>query len=112
MGGWIAVVRLKAVKKGALWPGEMLGITLGGVPVLLVNVDGHVRAYRDRCPHLGVRLSEGRFDGETLTCRAHQWQYDGRTGAGRRPIGVSLCALETSEENDAIYVEVRERDDG
>ncbi|MBA2284489.1 MAG: Rieske 2Fe-2S domain-containing protein [Ktedonobacteraceae bacterium] len=41
-----------------LWIGEMLGVEAGGVKVLLINVEGAVQAYLDRCPHRASPLSE------------------------------------------------------
>ena len=41
-----------------LWIGEMLGVEAGGVKVLLINVEGAVQAYLDRCPHRASALSE------------------------------------------------------
>jgi toluene monooxygenase system ferredoxin subunit len=34
-----------------LWSGEMRGLELNGERVLLVNVDDHIYAYADACPH-------------------------------------------------------------
>jgi phenylpropionate dioxygenase-like ring-hydroxylating dioxygenase large terminal subunit len=44
--------------------------------VLLRDVDGAAYALHDRCPHRGVRLSQGRqeFPG-TITCPYHAWTY-------------------------------------
>ena len=41
---------------------------------------GALFALRDRCPHRGMALSKGRFDGEALTCPFHGWRFgtDGR----------------------------------
>ncbi len=34
-----------------LWEGDMAPVDVQGTKVLLVNVDGEVRAYQNRCPH-------------------------------------------------------------
>ncbi|MGU3538221.1 Rieske 2Fe-2S domain-containing protein [Methylobacterium sp. A54F] len=41
---------------------------------------GALFALRDRCPHRGMALSKGRFDGDGLTCPFHGWRFgtDGR----------------------------------
>ncbi len=36
---------------------------------------GAVRAWDNRCPHRGMRLSHGFVRGESLTCLYHGWQY-------------------------------------
>ncbi len=34
----------------------------------------------DACPHAGVPLSDGTLEGCVITCRAHGWPFDVRTG--------------------------------
>ena len=89
-----------------LWPGEMKGVIVGGTKVLIVNVDGRLFAYEDRCAHQGVELSRGRLDGATLTCSAHQWQYDVTSGQGVNPGCEALRALPLKVEEGRILVDV------
>jgi phenylpropionate dioxygenase-like ring-hydroxylating dioxygenase large terminal subunit len=35
---------------------------------------------RDSCPHRGIPLSYGNFDGETVGCSYHGWRFDACTG--------------------------------
>ena len=44
------------------------------------NAAGNLFAMRDRCPHRGMALSKGRFDGASVTCPFHGWRFgtDGR----------------------------------
>lgn len=61
-----------------LRPGRMLAKTLFGEPLLLARgQDGQVFALRDICPHRGIPLSYGRFDGREVTCRYHGWRFNG-----------------------------------
>jgi toluene monooxygenase system ferredoxin subunit len=92
-----------------LWAGEMLGRCVGGQPVLLLNVDGKICAFEDRCRHQGVALSEGRLAGGVLTCRAHEWQYDAVTGRGLNPAEAQLRPIAVKIEAGAIWVDVAER---
>ncbi len=91
-----------------VWRGEKVGVEIDGRPVLLVNVEGPVCAYEDRCRHKGVRLSEGRLDGFVLTCRAHGWEYDARTGRGINPEAVALPRYAVEIEGDDILIDVPE----
>jgi toluene monooxygenase system ferredoxin subunit len=84
----------------------MKRIALGSVDVVLLNADGTVRAYQDRCPHQGVRLSEGRLAGCQLTCRAHEWQFDALTGEGSNPRGSRLRQFKVSVEAGELMVDV------
>src|SRR5262245_13829224 len=99
-----------AARLDNLWSGEMLGVCLGGRRVLLVRIDGEVHAYEDRCAHLGVALSEGRLAGGVLTCRAHEWQYDVRTGRSINPKSAMLRRFPVRIEGGAILVAVEEEE--
>lgn len=44
------------------------------------SAQGHLNAWKDRCPHRGMRLSHGFVRGETLNCIYHGWVYG--TGGG------------------------------
>jgi len=92
-----------------VWSGEIAGVIVEGVPVLLVRLEGELHAYEDRCAHQAVRLSEGRLarvDGvATLTCAAHGWTYDARTGCGINPPEARLRRLPLRVERGEILVD-------
>jgi toluene monooxygenase system ferredoxin subunit len=49
--------------------------------ILLVwPVGGQPRAFQGMCPHANEPLADARFDGKTLLCRHHEWEFDGTTG--------------------------------
>jgi phenylpropionate dioxygenase-like ring-hydroxylating dioxygenase large terminal subunit len=52
---------------------------------LVVGRDRHGRALalQDACPHRGMPLSYGEFDGEQLECSYHGWKFDAHTGQCR-----------------------------
>ena len=60
-----------AARRDDLWVGEMKGVVVDGVPVLLVGLEDGVRAYEDRCLHKGVALSKGQLSGSRLVCSVH-----------------------------------------
>ena len=92
-----------------IWEGEMLAVHRRGVDVLLCNVDGDVFAYEDRCPHLANPLSEGRLDGPVLTCAAHEWSFDVRTGSGVNPAAACLRRYPVRLDGEQIFVEHADR---
>ena len=50
-------------------------------PVAIFNVGGTFYAACDPCPHELVSLgSGGSFEGEVVTCGAHRWSFNVRTG--------------------------------
>lgn len=89
-----------------LWVGDKLGLNIDGRDVLVLNIDGEIHAYENRCPHLGLRLSDGTLCGSRLMCGGHHWEYEGTTGAGINPATVELKRLAVMVENDAIFIDV------
>ncbi len=58
--------------------GKFITKKLMNEPVLIGRKsDGSVFALRDICPHRGIPLSYGHFDGTTLACSYHGWRFDG-----------------------------------
>jgi toluene monooxygenase system ferredoxin subunit len=87
-----------------LWIGEMVGVEADGHKVVVLNVGGEVKAYEDRCPHLSSKLSEGDFDGTTLMCSTHLWEFDCMTGEGINPKKCGLTAFAVQVDDGTIFV--------
>jgi phenylpropionate dioxygenase-like ring-hydroxylating dioxygenase large terminal subunit len=48
-----------------------------GEPIVFGReANGKVFALRDNCPHRGVPLSDGWFDGSTIQCCYHGWKFN------------------------------------
>ena len=89
-----------------LWEGEVRGVNLGGVDVVLCNVDGELFAYEDRCPHLANPLSHGVLNHNTLRCAAHEWEFDARTGQGVNPQAARLKPFPVRVDDDRIFIQM------
>ncbi len=87
-----------------LWSGEMRGLEIDGAPIVVVNLAGEIYAYVDRCPHSGQPLSKGSLDGHLLTCAAHEWSFDCRSGVGVNPATAVLHRLEVRVEDEVVSV--------
>jgi nitrite reductase/ring-hydroxylating ferredoxin subunit len=57
-----------------------LRVEVEGIAVGLYRVGETVYAMEDDCPHAGFPLSEGALEGCVISCRAHGWPFDIRTG--------------------------------
>lgn len=65
-----------ALPGDAVARGRTVAKTLLGEPVLIGRAsDGAVFALRDICPHRGIPLRHGSFDGAEVTCRYHGWRF-------------------------------------
>lgn len=76
-----------------------------GPKVCVVNSGDRFFACQAACPHQGVALCEGAFDGEMLTCLEHLWQWNLRDGGA--PCGLAESGLRmyaTEVDGDALYL--------
>lgn len=68
-----------AAPSAGLSCGGKLPVTLLGEPILLLrDKTGAISAIRDFCPHRGIPLRHGRFNGCEIECCYHGWRFDMR----------------------------------
>jgi nitrite reductase/ring-hydroxylating ferredoxin subunit/uncharacterized membrane protein len=100
---WTAVIRADQVPEGGT-----AKATVEGRNVLLYKKSGRVHAMEDTCTHAGGPLSEGKIEGDVVTCPWHGSQFRLTDGAVlRSPACFPQLRLET--RNRAGQVEVRGR---
>jgi nitrite reductase/ring-hydroxylating ferredoxin subunit len=95
---------IEVCSKSDIWIGEMEAFKVGRHNVLVVNVDGEFRAYDGRCPHQGRPLIHGELEDGVLTCRAHQWTFDVRSGNSINPSAQCLRRFPLRIEGDKVMV--------
>ncbi len=95
----------RVLEPGELWEGEMCPVRVGRARLVVLRTASGVRAYEDRCAHLGVALSGGTLRGTKLICPAHHYEYDALTGEGTNPRGIRLCSVVVECREDGIWVE-------
>lgn len=95
-GFWYRALPADRVHRNQLQQALLLDIPL----VIGRDRAGRAFALRDACPHRGMPLHCGRFDGEKLECSYHGWQFDAHNGQ------CTLIPSLTSDQNlkiDRIY---------
>lgn len=61
--------------------GQLVKTLLLEIPMLIGrDPQGRVFALRDACPHRGMPLSCGHFDGHQIGCSYHGWKFDAHSG--------------------------------
>ena len=71
-GFWYPALRAEHVHGRTLETAMLLGVPL----VLGRDANGRPFAVRDSCPHRGMPLSRGWFDGHHLECSYHGWKFE------------------------------------
>jgi nitrite reductase/ring-hydroxylating ferredoxin subunit len=74
--GFVKVASTKDLK-----PDKMMNADAGGKEVCVANVRGNYYAIGNRCTHMGCLLSDGKLEGENVTCPCHGSVFNVLTGA-------------------------------
>jgi len=89
--------------------GTMLMIQVDGTDILLINLDGTLRATQGVCSHEYFELDKGFLTGNTLTCALHLSRFDLETGeALDPPAELPLVTYPVSVEDGEIVLELPE----
>ena len=78
-GFWYPALRSDQLLAHRLQRAMLLEVPL----VIGRDAAGKPFALRDVCPHRAFPLSFGRFDGASVECAYHGWQFDAHTGQCR-----------------------------
>jgi len=88
-----------------VWEGEMEVFEVSGKKVLVTHSpDQQIGAYDPVCPHQDHPLIEGELEDCILTCSAHLWKFDVRSGISVNPKGQSLKSYPVRIEGDDVLV--------
>ena len=110
-GFWYPALRSRAVRGN-----RMASATVLGIPLVLGRTSGgEAFAMRDICPHRGMPLSFGRFDGREVECPYHGWRFEPRSGqcqaipsltadAGMRADRIHAAAFPCQEADGFFWV--------
>jgi toluene monooxygenase system ferredoxin subunit len=95
-------------RAGDMREGGMGLFQAGKKSVLLVwPAGGDLKAYRGRCPHADMPLTEASFNGRTVVCPHHQWGFD--CGSGKcvtHAVRNALHPYALRVEGDEIQVDL------
>ena len=76
---WYQAIRSSEIADKRMSKAMLLGIPL----VMGRTATGRYFAMRDSCPHRGIPLSYGWFDGKQVTCKYHGWGFEPISGQCR-----------------------------
>ncbi len=95
---------VKVCAAAALEPGGRLAVNLEDARLVLFRYNGGVRAYSRICPHLGIDLADGCYDGIHTYCPGHGIAFSIADGSSRCA-AFRLRAYRAFERDGFIYVE-------
>ena len=80
-------------------------INVDGREIVLMNVNGALRAVDRVCPHEEGDLGEGLLFGKNIKCPVHGWIFDLRTGRclNQRGTWTTVYDVEVNGDNILLY---------
>jgi 3-phenylpropionate/trans-cinnamate dioxygenase ferredoxin subunit len=85
--------------------GAMKPVRLGGLALVLCNVDGEIHAVEDNCSHQHYPLSRGELDEHMLTCDWHGACFDVRSGEVLAlPAVMPIRTFQVHVDGNDVYV--------
>jgi len=93
--------------------GDVKGVEVGEVEVLLVKLDGEFYAVGGECSHFGAPLADGVIHNGRVRCPWHQACFDAVSGEMEEPPGLdALSKFEARQEGGKVIVTVPEGSTG
>lgn len=104
-------MKFRVCREDAVAPGEVRAFDVDGlsVPVLVANLGDRLIATSGMCPHEDVELIDGSFDGESIVCPGHGYQFDLETGACSHDDALCLPRYTVSVEAGEVFVTLGSR---
>ncbi len=75
MGKYVKIAKAHEIPKN-----KMQVFKVEDHEILVINVEGKLYAFENRCPHMGYPLYFGSLEGTVLTCGFHNEKFDVTTG--------------------------------
>jgi len=82
-------------------PDTFLTRTIAGIPLVIQNMDGTLKAFENQCAHRQMPLQLEEYGQRRLACRYHGWTYDGHGNVKKIPDEQTLYRF-TKDERTAL----------
>src|SRR5579863_5589697 len=85
--------------------GAVKTVKVGGVGVMVANIEGTLYAIANKCTHVGGPLGRGRLTGSVIQCPLHGSKFDVKTGAVvQGPAQRPEPTFQVKVENSAVWI--------
>ncbi len=99
--------KIEVAKQGEIAVGRTKAFRFGPQAAIVFNDNGTLKAYVNRCTHMGGPVELKEKQGKAvLCCRWHEAEFSPCTGEaieGQAPEGTRLAPIELFEENGIYY---------
>ncbi|MCB0309147.1 MAG: Rieske 2Fe-2S domain-containing protein [Bdellovibrionales bacterium] len=80
---------------------------IGTKRVAVSQIEGVWYAFEDTCPHQGESLSKGTLKGCIITCPAHNWKFDLKSGESTVIPDEFIYTFDVKVEAEKIFVNLK-----
>jgi NAD(P)H-dependent nitrite reductase small subunit len=87
-----------------LAPNASKVVQVGDLAIAVFNVSGQIFAINDRCPHKGASLGNGLLVDGVVTCPAHNFKVDVRTGRNPKTPALKVACYRVIVEGGIVKV--------
>jgi nitrite reductase/ring-hydroxylating ferredoxin subunit len=94
-----------AAKLAELKPGDVIGIEVNGIAMVLARDGDSIYALQRQCLHRGGDLADGILSRGHLICPVHGWRFAAATGRHDQASDVCLVRYATRVVGDQIEVD-------
>ena len=97
---------VKATTLDQIIENRILAVRVNNHDVILYKQCDNISCYRNSCSHLGFALDKGKVEKGIITCSAHEFQYDLKTGECLTVPDISLQSYEVKVKYNNVYIKV------
>lgn len=84
-------------------------VVVNGTAVMIANVGDKFYAMDDKCPHMGGSLSEGKLEGNIISCPVHHASFDVTNGKAEDKAKIAFIKMKV-KDGRSIPVKVEGED--
>jgi nitrite reductase (NADH) small subunit len=85
--------------------GRGVSVRVDDEVVAVFRIGDRLVALRDRCPHMGAQLSDGKVEKGRIVCQRHDWSFDPVSGeGGRGSKSARVRVYDVTTEGSDVYV--------
>ncbi|MFX4301787.1 non-heme iron oxygenase ferredoxin subunit [Alicyclobacillus tolerans] len=98
--GWVKIAQLSEIPVG-----QMLHVEVGMEDIGLFHTEDGLFATSDVCTHAAQQLTNGRLEGNIVSCPKHGGKFDVRTGeATAFPCYIPLQTYQTEVRGEEVWI--------
>ena len=74
--------------------------------LLYLKKNGNFYSMDNSCKHAGGPLSQGKLDGEIVTCPLHKWKFNIKTGLCENVKNIKQETFDVKVEGNYVFVKI------